>query len=70
MYTATVETKEGTCILQAPTVEAMHMLIFRLDENIFVNGTQVKAQGGQLPGCNGYFAGYTRDGLRKLYEKA
>ena len=70
MYTAIVEMKEGTCVLQAPTIDAMYMLIFNLDENIFVNGTQVKAQGGKLPGCDGYFCGYTRGGLRALYERA
>ena len=34
MYTAIVEMKEGTCVLQAPTIDAMYMLIFNLDENI------------------------------------
>lgn len=70
MYTAEVRMdKEGTCTLQAPTLEAMFKLIFRLNENIFVNGVQVSAKDGKMPGVNGYFAGCTRDSLRAIYEK-
>lgn len=71
MYTAEVRMeKEGTCTLQAPTVEAMYMLISQLNENIFVKGVQVSAKDGTMPGHEGaWFAGYTRSGLKALYEK-
>lgn len=69
MYTAEVKMSNGTCILQAPTVEAMHGLIFQLNENIYINGTQVSAKDGKMPGVRGWFAGYTVGGLKRLYEE-
>lgn len=70
MYTAEVRMEnEGTCTLQAPTLEAMFSLIFQLNEDIFVKGVQVSAKNGKMPGVNGYFCGYTRDGLRAVYER-
>ena len=62
MYTAEVRMEnEGTCTLQAPTIEAMYMMIFQLNENIFVKGVQVSTKDGNT--------GYTRSGLKVLYEK-
>lgn len=71
MYTAEVRIEnEGTCTLQAPTLEALYMMIFQLNENIFVKGVQVSAKDGKMQGHEGTrFIGYTRSGLKALYEK-
>ena len=70
MYTAEVRIdNEGTCILQAPTIEAMYMMVSQLNENIFVKGVQVSAKDGKISGKKGYFCGYTRNGLQAIYEK-
>lgn len=68
MYTAEIRSEYGTGTITASTLEMMYRLIFDLNQDIFVNGTQVAARDGKKPGCNGYFAGYTREGLAKLYE--
>lgn len=71
MYTAEVRIEnEGTCTLQAPTLEALYMMIFQLNEDIFVKGIQVSAKDGKMQGREGArFIGYTRSGLKALYEK-
>ena len=70
MYTAEIHTDDGIATLTAPTVEAMFMLTFTMNFDIFVNGIQIKAKDGKKPGCRGYFAGVTRDYLAKIYETA
>jgi hypothetical protein len=70
MYTAEIRSEHGRATLTADTLEMMYRLIFDLNQDVFVNGVQVKARNGQMPGVNGYFAGYTRGGLAKLYENA
>lgn len=70
MYTAEVKMEnEGTCTLQAPTLEAMYMMVSQLNENIFVKDIQIRAKNGKMPGKKGYFSGYTLDGLRAVYER-
>lgn len=70
MYTAEIRMEnEGTCILQAPTVDGMYMMICQLNENIFVKGIQVSAKDGKMLGTDGYFGGYSKSGLKALYEK-
>lgn len=69
MYTAEVRMNEGNCTLQAPTIEAMFLLINQLNEDIFVKDVQVSAKNGKMPGEKGYFNGYTKDGLRAVYER-
>ena len=70
MYTAEVKSEYGTATITASTLEMMYRLIFDLNQDVFVNGKQVAARNGQMPGRTGYFAGYTREGLAKLYENA
>lgn len=69
MFSAEVRTNKGTCILQAPSVEAMYALIFRLNEDVFVGDVQVKAKDGKKDGVSGYWAGYVLSGLEKVYEE-
>lgn len=69
MYTAEVHYKNTISTITAPTIEALHHILFALDEDIFVNGTQVKAFRGQHPDYPGaYFGGYTQDGLAALFN--
>lgn len=70
MYTAEIRSEHGTGTITASTLEMMYRLIFDLNQDVFVNGKQVAARNGQMPGMHGYFAGYTREGLAKLYENA
>ena len=70
MYTAEIRSEHGTANITADTLEMMYRLIFDLNQDVFINGVQVSAHNGQMPGVNGYFAGYTREGLAKIYENA
>lgn len=70
MYDARVILADGSiCSLFAPSVRALNLLICRLNEDVYVCGTLVKARDGKHPDYpNSYFAGYTTDGLAALFE--
>lgn len=70
MYTAEIHTPDGIATISAPSVEAMYMITFTMNFDIFVNGIQIKAKDGNKPGCKGYFAGVTRSYLHQIYESA
>lgn len=67
MFTATAKIAGATVTLTAETLEALYLTIFDLNADVFVGDTQVAARNGKLPGKEGYFAGYTRGGLAKLF---
>ena len=70
MYTAEIRTDDGIATITAPTIEAMYRITCHMNFDIFVNGIQIKAKDGNMPGCKGYFAGVTRSYLDKIYASA
>lgn len=73
MYEMTINFYNGeTATISLPSIETVHMMVFRLNENIYINGTMVKARDGKHPDYPGtYFGGYTIGGIAALYgEKA
>ena len=70
MYTAEIHTEDGIATISAPSIESMFMITFAMNFDIFVNGVQIKAKDGKMPGCKGYFAGVTRGRLAQIYESA
>lgn len=73
MYELTINFRNGeTATITLPSIETVYMMAFRLNEDIYVNGTLIAARDGKHPKYpNSYFGGYTRGGIAALYgEKA
>lgn len=69
MYKAVIKNPNyGEVEISAETIEGIHMVAFRMNENVYVGDTLIAAKDGKDPAHpNTIFGGYTIGGLKKLY---